>query len=103
MKLYATTRNTKGKAVKLGSNEGITFEIDKGNRRMFELFLTIEDLDGKEFMACDILNLSDGITQRVFDYEFYPKGERQKGECDHACTTMRINTETCDKCGKVIE
>ncbi len=27
------------------------------------------------------------------------KGERQKGECNHACITSHNNIETCDQCG----
>jgi len=75
MKLYATIKNEKLKTASISGNESVTFELNKGNRRMIEFYATIEDVDGVEFLAVDMLNLLDASTQRVFTYEFY-KGNK---------------------------
>ena len=75
MKLYSTIKNEKLKTASIAGNESITIELNKGNRRMIELYATIEEVEGVEFLAVDMLNLSDASTQRVFTYEFY-KGKK---------------------------
>lgn len=85
MKLYATIKNEKGKIEGLGGNELLTIEINRGNRRMVELYLTIDQLPaGQELMVLDLLNLSDGSTTRIYKYEFYKnlpeyKAKKQNG------------------------
>jgi len=70
MKLYANIKNEKGRINGLGGNEFITVEINRGNRRMIEFYLTIDQLtDTKELLVIDMLNLSDGNTTRVYEYE----------------------------------
>ena len=70
MKLYATIKNEKGKREGIGGNEQLTIEINRGNRRMVELYLTIDQLaDNKELVVLDLLNLSDGSTTRVYEHE----------------------------------
>lgn len=78
MKLYATITNEKHKKEGLGGNEMLTLEINKGNRRMCEFYITIDDISDKELMVIDMLNLSDGNTTRVYEYEFY-QAKKQKG------------------------
>ena len=80
MKLYATIKNEKLKLAKLGGNESITFEINKGNRRMVEFYATIENIEDTELLVIYMLDLQDGTTKQVFSYEFITKGEKQKGE-----------------------
>ena len=70
MKLYATIKNEKGKIEGIGGNESLTIEINRGNRRMVELYLTVEQItDSNELIIMDLLNLSDGNTIRVYEYE----------------------------------
>ena len=85
MKLYATTKNEKGKTVSIGGNEMLTIEINKGNRRMIEFYITIETVNSEakhneieELMVIDMLKLSDGSTSRLLEHEFYR--HKQKGE-----------------------
>ena len=86
MKLYVSIKNEKQKIETIGGNESLTFEINRGNRRMIEIFLTIELLtNSKELMVVDMLNLSDGSTTRIFEYEVNNKlpehktSKKQKG------------------------
>jgi len=80
MKLYTTITNEKGKTEAVGGNELLTININKGNRRMAELYITVEDLNDSELFVIDMLTLENGETKRVYDYPFYNKGEKQKGE-----------------------
>lgn len=96
MKLYATTENYKGKIVGIGSNEALKINIDKGNRRMVEFYITIEESDNGELFVIDMLNLSDGTTKRIFDHEFFNKGENQKG-------VKKCNDATCINCDSTME
>jgi len=85
MKLYSTIENDKHKSCGVGSDESITMNVNKGNRRMCEFYITIEMINNKEFMAIDMLNLSDGSTTRVYEYEWSLKGVKQKGEKCEVC------------------
>lgn len=103
MKLYATIKNEKGKLEGIGGNELLTIEINRGNRRMVEFYLTIDQLtDSKELMVIDKLDLSDGNTTRVYEYEVNSKlpeykAKRQKGECQHNyCDDKAV----CLNCGR---
>lgn len=92
MKLHATIENENRKKVGKGGDESLTLSLNRGNMRMVEFYLTIEELsDGEELVVIDMLNLSDGETTRVYEREgcssFLPEytvektGEKQKGEC----------------------
>lgn len=92
MKLYATIKNERGKAEGVGSNELLTIEINRGNRRMVEFYLTLDRMgNNKELIVVDMLNLSDGSTTRVYEYEInkiLPEYKKTKNSGDY-----------CSKCG----
>lgn len=70
MKLYATIQNEAGKIASKAGNESLMIALTRGNRRMVELFFTVEALtDDKELLVIDMLNLSDGSTTRLLERE----------------------------------
>lgn len=111
MKLYAKIENENSKLEGMGGNESLKIEINKGNRRMCEFYITIEDIQNnggkyetKELMVIDMLNLSDGTTARVYEYEFY-QSQKQKGDLKWFCGECGKKKEEyeallCDNCFK---
>ena len=107
MKLYATIKNEKGKTEGIGGNEALTIEINRGNRRMVEFYLTVEHIDDNgnglnELIVLDMLNLSDGSTTRVYEHEINSKlaehtAKKQQGKCSHQyCDDNAV----CNNCGQ---
>jgi hypothetical protein len=113
MKLYLTAKNEKGKTEGIGGNEALTIEINRGNRRMVEFYLTIEKIDNNsnglnELVVLDMLNLSDGSTTRVYEHEINSNlPEHKANKCQHKITHVDMDAKGCPvicwSCGEEIE
>lgn len=83
MKLYAKTKNSKGKIEGMGDNEVIVIELTHGNKVVGEIFFDetgfIVRAEGKE----------------VLDYEVKGKSK----ECTHDSTHMTHDGSFCADCG----